>query len=62
MLNDNFYFTDKELIYAYTPYEVAAYLYGEPELSISKKWLKPYLKKDGPLYQYWFGKKKGKKK
>ncbi len=62
MLNDNFYFTDKELIYAYTPYEVAAYVYGEPELSLPKKWLKPYLKKDGPLYQYWFGKKKGKKK
>ena len=62
MLNNNFYFTDKELIYAYTPYEVAEYVYGEPELSLPKKWLKPYLNPDGPLYQYWFGKKKGKKK
>lgn len=60
MLNNNFYFTDKELVYAYTPYEVAAYMYGEPELSLPKKWLKPYLNPDGPLYQYWFG-KKGKK-
>ena len=60
MLNNNFYFTDKELVYAYTPYEVAAYMYGEPELSLPKKWLKPYLNPDGPLYQYWFGKKRGK--
>ena len=60
MLNNNFYFTDKELVYAYTPYEVASYAFGEPELSLPKKWLKPYLNPDGPLYQYWFG-KKGKK-
>ena len=60
MLNNNFYFTDKELVYAYTPYEVAAYMYGEPELSLPKNWLKPYLNPDGPLYQYWFGKKRGK--
>ena len=62
MLNDNFYFNKKELVYQYNPYEVAAYCYGAPELSLSKKWLKPYLNPDGPLYQYWFGKKKGKKK
>ena len=60
MLNNNFYFTDKELVYNYMPYEVAAYMYGELELSLPNKWLKPYLKKDGPLYQYWFGKKRGK--
>lgn len=58
MLNDNFYFTDKELIYMYEPYEVAYYAAGEPKLSLSKKWLKPYLNVDGPLYKYWFGKKK----
>ena len=58
MLNDNFYFTDKELIYMYEPYEVACYAAGEPLLSLPKKWLKPYLDVDGPLYQYWFGKKK----
>ena len=60
MLNNNFYFTDKELVYNYMPYEVAAYMYGELELSLPKKWLKPYLNPDGPLYQYWFGKKRGK--
>ena len=58
MLNGNFYFTDKELIYMYEPYEVACYAAGEPLLSLPKKWLKPYLNVDGPLYQYWFGKKK----
>ncbi|MBO7571345.1 MAG: DUF3298 domain-containing protein [Bacteroidales bacterium] len=58
MLNDNFYFTDKELIYMYVPYEVAYYAAGEPELALPKKWLKPYLNVDGPLYKYWFGKKK----
>ena len=56
MLNDNFYFTKKELIYMYVPYEVAYYAAGEPTLSIPKKWLKPYLNVDGPLYKYWFGK------
>lgn len=58
MLNDNFYFTDKELKYMYVPYEVAYYAAGEPVLSLPKKWLKPYLNVDGPLYKYWFGKKK----
>ena len=57
MLNDNFYFTDNELIYMYVPYEVACYAAGEPTLSLPKKWLKPYLNVDGPLYKYWFGKK-----
>lgn len=58
MLNGNFYFTEKELIYMYVPYEVACYAAGEPTLSLPKKWLKPYLNIDGPLYKYWFGKKK----
>lgn len=58
MLNGNFYFTDKELIYMYEPYEVACYAAGEPTLSLPKKWLKPYLNVDGPLYKYWFGDKK----
>lgn len=58
MLNGNFYFTEKELIYMYEPYEVACYAAGEPTLSLPKKWLKPYLNVDGPLYKYWFGDKK----
>lgn len=56
MLNGNFYFTKDELIYRYAPYEVAYYAAGEPELSLTKDWLKPYLKVDGVLYKYWFGK------
>ena len=58
MLNGNFYFTEKELIYMYEPYEVACYAAGEPLVSLPKKWLKPYLNVDGPLYKYWFGDKK----
>ncbi|MBO4615577.1 MAG: DUF3298 domain-containing protein [Bacteroidales bacterium] len=58
MLNGNFYFTEDELIYMYVPYEVACYAAGEPLLSLPKKWLKNYLNVDGPLYKYWFGKKK----
>lgn len=54
MLNGNFYFTKDEVIYRYAPYEVAYYAAGEPELSLMKDWLKPYLKVDGVLYKYWF--------
>ena len=60
MLNGNFYFTEDELIYMYEPYEVACYAAGEPLVSLSKKWLKPYLNAEGPLYKYWFGDKKTK--
>lgn len=55
MLNGNFYFDNKDLTYMYVPYEVVWYAAGEPELKLSKKFLKPYLKKDGPLYKFWFG-------
>ena len=57
LLNDNFYFTSKELIFKYGSYEMY-YTSGETELSLPKKWLKPYLDVDGPLYQDWFGEKK----
>jgi hypothetical protein len=56
MLNGNFSFTKDELVYSYEPYEVAYYAAGEPVLSLSKDWLKPYLKVDGLLYKYWFEK------
>lgn len=56
MLNGNFYFDKKGLTYMYVPYEVTYYAAGEPELTLSKKFLKPYLKKDGPLYKFWYGK------
>ena len=57
LFNDNFYFTGKELIYKYGSFEMY-YTSGVTELSLPKKWLKPYLNVDGPLYQYWFGEKK----
>ena len=56
MLNGNFYFDKNGLTYTYVPYEVVWYAAGEPELTLSKNFLKPYLKKDGPLYNFWFGK------
>lgn len=58
MLNDNFYIDKNELVYCYSPYEVAYYAVGAPELKLSKNWLKPYMKKDSELYKYWFGEKK----
>ena len=57
LFNDNFYFTGKELIYKYGSFEMY-HTSGVTELSLPKKWLKPYLNVDGPLYQYWFGEKK----
>ena len=57
LFNDNFYFTAKELIYKYGSFEMY-HTSGVTELSLPKKWLKPYLNIDGPLYQYWFGEKK----
>ena len=57
LFNDNFYFTGKELIYKYGSFEMY-YTSGVTELSLPKKWLKPYLNVDGPLYRYWFGEKK----
>lgn len=57
LFNDNFYFTSKELIFKYGSFEMY-FTSGVTELSLPKKWLKPYLNVDGPLYQYWFGEKK----
>lgn len=57
MLNGNFYFDVDSLTYMYEPMTVAPYAAGEPELKLSKKFLKPYLKKDGLLYKFWFGTK-----
>ena len=57
LFNDNFYFNGKELIYKYGSFEMY-HTSGVTELSLPKKWLKPYLNVDGPLYKYWFGEKK----
>ncbi len=55
LLNGSFAFDDKGLTYYYQPYEVGPYMLGEPEAFLPKDWLMPYLKKDGKLYEYWFG-------
>ncbi len=57
LLNGNFYFTNKELVYLYGSFEMY-YTSGVTKLSLPKKSLKPYLNVDGPLYKYWFGEKK----
>jgi len=58
LVNGNLYLSDGGLVYCYDPSEIVPYMIPAPELELSKEWLKPYLKVDGPLYQYWFGKKK----
>ena len=57
LVNGNLYLSDEGLVYCYDPSEIVPYMIPAPELELSKEWLKPYLKVDGPLYQYWFGKK-----
>jgi len=56
LLNGNLVFDDKCITYYYLPYEVGPYMLGEPGASLSKEWVRPYLKKEGPLYKYWFEK------
>lgn len=58
LLNDKLGFDENSLIYNYERYEVFPYAMGTPSIELPKEWIKPYLKKDGVLYQYWFGKKK----
>lgn len=53
--NGNFGVTPAGLVYQYALYEVACYATGAPELRLSKESVKPYMKKDSPLYKYWFG-------
>ena len=54
LLNASFVFDDNGMTFFYQPYEVGPYMLGEPEVFLSKEWLEPYLKKDGPLFEYWF--------
>ena len=56
LLNGNFYFTNKELVYLYGSFEMY-HTSGVTRLSLPKKSLKPCLNVDGPLYKYWFGDK-----
>lgn len=55
-LNGNFYVTDDAMYYQYEPYELGSYAVGAPCLELSKEFLKPYMKQDGPLFNCWFGK------
>lgn len=55
MFNGSFIFDKDGLTYTYEPMAVAPYAEGEISLTLSKNFLKPYLKKDGPLYGLWFG-------
>ena len=54
LLNDNLGFDENSLIYNYERYEVFPYMMGTPSIGLPKEWIKPYLKKDGILYEYWF--------
>ena len=56
LLNGNFYFTEENLVYCYDASMVASYMAGPQELELSKDWVRPYLKQNGPLYNYWFNK------
>ena len=56
MLNGHFYFTADSLVYYYLAYEMNFAAGFDIECAVSKDWVKPYLKKEGPLYNYWFEK------
>ena len=57
LLNDKLGFDENSLIYNYERYEVFPYMMGTPSVELPKEWIKPYMKKDGLLYEYWFNKK-----
>jgi len=46
--NKNFYFSGSEIIFSYTPYEIAAYVYGQIDIAIPYTDLKGYL---NPIFQ-----------
>ena len=48
------------LYYQYSPYEIGPYAMGMPRVALHKEAVKPFLKKDGVLYEYWFPEKKKK--
>lgn len=57
LLNDKLGFDENSLIYNYERYEVFPYMMGTPSVELPKEWIKPYMKKDGLLYEYWFNKR-----
>lgn len=50
--NGNLYFTDKELVYLYNGYEIAAYALGPIEVVIPLEEVKGLLSKESILHQY----------
>ena len=58
MLNNHVYVANEGLYYCYFPNEVSDYMAGEPELLLTKEFLKPYIKLDSPVYKLWFGNEK----
>lgn len=47
--NNNFYVTEKGINYVFNPYDIAPYVYGSTEVSLSFAELTPVLKKDSPV-------------
>lgn len=56
-LNGNFMIADDGVYYQYEPMDLAPDYVGAPRLRLSKEFLKPYVRKDGPLYGCWYEKK-----
>ena len=59
-INGNFSIGADSLYYQYSPYEIGPYAMGMPRVALHKEAVKPFLKKDGVLYEYWFPEKKKK--
>jgi len=57
-INGNFCIGADSLYYQYSPYEIGPYAMGMPLVALHKDSVKPFLKKDGPLYEYWYPEKK----
>ncbi|MBO7571348.1 MAG: DUF3298 domain-containing protein [Bacteroidales bacterium] len=59
-VNGNFCISADSLFYQYQPYEIGPYAMGMPRVALHKDSVKSFLKKDGPLYEYWYPEKKNK--
>lgn len=44
--SNNFYFTDKGIVFCYEPFEIACYAIGEVEIELDYNVLKPYIRQD----------------
>lgn len=55
--NGNFSITDEGICYLFNPYDIAPYAMGETRLLIGKESLRPILRDETPVYQFYFGEK-----